>query len=223
MGVLKTISEPKGAGHFISGPYDPNKSNEQITLAATTIALLSGTMLGRVARGIQTVAVAANAGNTGDGAFAAAPTADAGVAPGDYTLTVIEPAANGGTVLVSRPDASQDGIARIGVAYNGSVNFTLNDGAADYVAGDGHKITVSYAEGSGHYKPVDPAAVDGTQNFAVILYDYAPISAATQRAVGTARDVVVNGNLLTYAVAANAGQKAAIEAQAAEKLVMIRR
>lgn len=223
MGVLKTIPEPKGAGHFLSGPFDPNKSNEQITLAATTIALLSGTMLGKVSLGAQAVVAAANAGNTGDGAFAAAPTADAGAAAGVYSLTVIEPAANGGTILVSRPDGSEDGIARIGVAYNDSVNFTLNDGAADFVAGDGHKITVSYAAGSGHYKPIDPAAVDGTQNFAAILYDYAPISAATQRAVGVARDVVVNGNLITYAVAVNGGQKAAIEAQAADKLVMIRR
>lgn len=223
MGVLKTITEPKGAGHFLSGPFDPNKSGEQITLAATTIALLSGTMLGKVSRGVQTVDATANAGNTGNGVFAAAPTADAGVAPGVYTLTVIEPAANGGTILVGRPDGSEDGIARIGVAYDGSINFTLNDGAADYVAGDGHKVTVSYADGSGHYKPIDPAAVDGTQNFAAILYAYAPISAATQRAAAVARDVVVNGNLITYAVAANAGQKAVIEAQAAEKMVMIRR
>ena len=223
MGVLKTIVEPKGAGHFLSGPFDPNKSAEQIVLAATATALVSGTMLGRISRGAQTVVAAANAGNTGDGAFAAAPTADAGVAPGDYTTTVIEPAANGGTILVSRPDGSKDGIARIGVAYNGSVNFTLNDGPADYIAGDGHKITVSYAAGSGQYKPIDPAAIDGSQNFAAILYDYAPISAATQPATGVARDVVVNGNLITYAVAANAGQKAAIEAQAADKFVMIRR
>lgn len=224
MGVLKTINEPKGAGHFISGDYDANQSAEQITLAATAVALPSGTMLGRVARGDQAVAAAANAGNTGNGVFAAAPTADAGVAPGDYTLTVIDPAENGGTIQVARPDGTEDGIARIGVAYNGSVNFTLNDGAADFVAGDGFKITVSYAAGSGQFKPIDPAAIDGTQNFAAILWEGRPISAATQRAVGVVRGpVVVNGRLITYVTAHNDAQKAAVEAQAAAAGVIIRR
>lgn len=224
MGVLKTTSEPKGAGHFISGDYEPNQSAEQITLAITAVALPSGTMLGRVTRGNQAVAAVANAGNTGTGVFAAAPTADAGVSPGDYTLTVIEPAANGGTIQVARPDGTEDGIAWIGVAYNGSVNFTLNDGAADFIAGDGFKITVSYAAGTGQYKPIDPAAIDGTQDWAATLYEGRLISAATQRAVGVVRGpVVVNGNLLTYLVAHDAGQRARVEAQAAAAGVIIRR
>lgn len=224
MGVLKTIREPQGAGHFISGDFEPNQSAEQITLAATAAVLVAGTMLGRVTRGNQAVAAVANAGNTGNGVFAAAPTADAGVAPGDYTLTVIEPAANGGTIQVARPDGSEDGIARIGVAYNGSVNFTLNDGAADFIAGDGFKITVSYAEGAGHYKPIDPAAIDGTQDWAGILYEGRLASAATQRAVVVARGpVVVNGNLLTYPVAHNDAQRKRVEAQAAAAGVIIRR
>lgn len=224
MGVLKTISEPKGAGHFISGDFEPNQSAEQITLSATAALLLSGTMLGQVSRGNQAVAAVANAGNTGNGVFAAAPTANAGVAPGDYALTVIEPAANGGTIQVQRPDGTEDGIARIGVAYNGAVNFTLNDGAVDFIAGDGFKITVGYAAGSGQYKPIDPAALDGSQNFAAILYEGRPVSAATQRGVGVVRGpVVVNGNLITYAVAMNDAQKKAIEAQAALVGVMIRR
>ncbi len=222
-GVLKTINAPKPAGHFISGCHDPNKSSETITLAATLIALEAGTMLGQVTRGNQAVAAVLTAGNTGNGVFAAAPTADAGVDPGAYVLTVIEPAANGGTIEVTRPDGTQDGIARIGVAYNGSVNFTLNDGAADFVAGDTARITVTYAAGTGHYKPIDPAAVDGSQNFAGILYEGRPISNAVQKAVSVERDVVVNGNLITYAVAVDAAQKAAIEAQAMAKQVIIRR
>lgn len=224
MGVLKTISEPKGAGHFISGDYDANQSAEHITLAPTAVELPSGTMLGQITRGNQAVAHAANVGNTGDGVFAAAPTADAGAAPGDYTLTVIEPAANGGTILVLRPDGTQDGVARIGVPYDVTVNFTLNDGPVDVVAGDGFKITVSYAAGSGQFKPVDPVAIDGSQNFAGILWERRGISAATQRAVAVVRGpVVVNGRLLTYVTAANAGQQAAIEEQSVAAGVIVRR
>lgn len=126
MPALKTILDPKGAGHFLSGPNDPNKSNEQITLAITAVALPSGTVLGMVAANSQ-------------------------------------------------------------------------------------------------YKPLDPAAVDGSQNFAGILFAPAPISAATQKAAAVCRDAVANGNLLTYVVAVNNAQRLAAEAQAAAKMVMIRR
>jgi hypothetical protein len=41
-----------------------------------------------------------------------------------------------GHLEVIKPDGSLDGTGVIAVAYNGSINFTLADGATDFVAGD---------------------------------------------------------------------------------------
>ena len=75
---------------------------------------------------------------------------------------------------------------------------------------------------TGIYKPLDPAAVDGTQNFAAINYSRRPANAgATQRAAGTVREATVNANLLVYENAVTGPQKAAIEAAMAEKGIIV--
>lgn len=126
MAQLKTVDGNIGDGHFLMGPYDPNLSGESIVLAATTVALPAGTVLGRV---------------------------------------------------------------------------TAN----------------------GQYKPLDPAAVDGTQNFAGILYGRREISTGIQRAAAVVRHAVVNYNLLSWVVAATDPQRNTAIAAAAAAQVMIRR
>lgn len=64
---------------------------------------------------------------------------------------------------------------------------------------------------TGVYKPLDPAASDGSQNFGAILYGRRPASTNAQRAAGTVREATLNANLLYYEVAVSAPQKAAIE------------
>src|SRR5882757_4952797 len=113
-GILKTFPiDGMGNGAFCSGPNDPNRCNEQIILAITTVAIPSGTVLGKI------------------------------------TATSL-------------------------------------------------------------YKPIDPAAVDGSQNFAGILWARKEINTATQKAAAVVRHQVVNGNLLTYLVTVTSPQKAAI-------------
>ena len=68
---------------------------------------------------------------------------------------------------------------------------------------------------SGIYKVLDPAATDGSQTFAAINFSRRPASASTQRGAGTVREATLNSNLLTYEVAVNATQKAAVESQMA--------
>ena len=48
-GVLKTVN-PDGAraGHFLSGPFDPNRSSEEIVIAIAAPAMDAGTVLGKV-------------------------------------------------------------------------------------------------------------------------------------------------------------------------------
>ena len=92
---------------------------------------------------------------------------------------------------------------------------------ADYLPGTILGLASSGAD-TGLLKPLDPAAVDGSQNFAGILWAYQKANAANKRVAYTARDVTVNANLLNYQVAVNAGQKAAIQVQAAAADVILR-
>jgi hypothetical protein len=75
---------------------------------------------------------------------------------------------------------------------------------------------------TGLYTPLNPAAADGSQNWAGILYGRRRINTGTQRCAVVVRRQGVNGNLLTYLNAVTAAQKAAAEAQAAAAGVIVR-
>lgn len=73
---------------------------------------------------------------------------------------------------------------------------------------------------TGIYTPVNPAASDGSQLFAGILYGGRPASTSTQRAAITVREATINSNLLVYDVAVSGPQKATIEtAMAAQTII----
>jgi hypothetical protein len=226
MVLLTTNPDTLGDGHFLFGPYDPNLSGENIVLLATTVALVSGTMLGRTITGTPTVAavaaVSGSGGTPGNGAVGSL-TADAGAPEGAYTITILNPAANAGAFEVRKPDRSLDGYGTVGVAYNGTINFTLADGSTDFVEDDRITVNVSYADYAYRYGALDPAAVNGLQNFAAILFGRREISTVTQRAAGVVRDQGVNGNLITYPNAMTTAQKAKAEDQARDKGIIIRR
>lgn len=220
-GVIKTVTPfLRGAGHFCVGAFDYERANEEINLKVSAGALAAGTALG-IVLGAATVTPAAKAGNTGNGTFAATPTVDASGAAGVYTVTVIEPALNGGTFEVSKPDGAADGTGTIGVAYNGTINFTLNDGATDFVAGDQFTVTVAYnaAETWGAW---NPAATDGLQNFKGFLWDDRPNVAAVQRAVATRREATVNAHAITgWADLSSDNQAALIAAAKALGIIIL--
>lgn len=66
---------------------------------------------------------------------------------------------------------------------------------------------------TGLYVPLAPAASDGSQNFAGLLWAFRPINSATQKASIVARNQGVNARLLTYINTVTTNQKAAAEAQ----------
>ncbi len=84
------------------------------------------------------------AGNTGNGAMGAIAVA-AGTKVGTYKLVIIEPGANVGTFIIFDPDGIPISKAgAVAAAYNsGGLAFTLADGAADFISGDGFDIVVS--------------------------------------------------------------------------------
>jgi len=66
---------------------------------------------------------------------------------------------------------------------------------------------------TGIFTPLNPAANDGSQNFAGINYGRRPASAAAQRGAITVREATIDGNRLFYENAVTAQQKATIESQ----------
>lgn len=220
-GVLKTTqADLRGAGHFVSGDLDPNKSNDHIMLKASAGLLLAGTVLGQITRGAATVTPTATAGNTGTGSIGTV-TADAGGLEGDWFVEIIDANTDAGDFRVVRPDGSVDGYGTVAVAYNGGINFTLAD-ATDFAEGDSIKVNVDYAAGSGQYDVHDPAATNGLEVAKCLLWAEKADLAATQRAVAVFRDAVVNGNAITWKSGMTTDQKNAAIAQLATAGLMVR-
>jgi Bacteriophage lambda head decoration protein D len=153
---------------------DQNFTREEVTVASGQ-NLSIGDVVGKITKA-GTASSAAFAGNTGDGAMGAV-TVSAGAEPGDYKLVIVEPGTNLGTFTVEGPDGVVIGTGVVAAAFSaGGLSFTLADGAADFVAGDGFTITV--AAGSGKYAIYNNAATDGTEVAAGVLLADADASAA---------------------------------------------
>lgn len=61
------------------------------------------------------------------------------------------------------------------------------------------------------FTPLNPAATDGSQNFAGINYSRRPASpGASQRGAITVREATINENLIGFEIAVTAPQKAAV-------------
>lgn len=210
-------------GFILSTAAEPQRSFEQGMLAVNAAERLPGTICGQVTRGAQNVAAVAAAGNAGDGVFAAAPTADPGAAPGVYKVVVEAAAANGGVLGVYDPEGVRIGKGAVAAAFDGPINFTLNDGAVDFAVGDTFNVTVTYADGSGEYVPYDPAGTDGSGEFAGILKEGQIVSAAATRHTFLVRDAEVKEDELTFVNALDANQKAALFAAMEAKGVIVRK
>lgn len=110
-------------------------------------------------------------------------------------------------------DGMGDGAYLIGGYNNNRTNaqIMLAAKATEYRAA----TVLGKVTATGVYKPLDPAATDGSQNFGAILFARRPASTSAQRAAGTVREATLNSNQLFYEVAVNASQKATIESQMA--------
>jgi hypothetical protein len=214
---MPTLNEGRYAAEFLISEANGARSRDQIVIAAALPApLVAGQVLGR--RTAAAVTAAAVAGNTGNGAFSAV-TPGVGVQPGVYRVVCIEPIANAGVFTVEDPLGVTIGRANVGVAFAGQINFTIADGATDFVAGDSFNVTV--AAGTGQFQALDLAATNGANVPAGILYDNAPVAATTQNATAIVRSAEVNGGELTWPVGITAPQRdAAIAVLTTQHLIV---
>ncbi len=204
---MTELTEEQHAGEFIVTEANGSLSRESATILSGQ-NLKAGHVLGKVAVG--TATGAAVSGNTGNGAISAV-SAGATAKAGVYATNLIEPAANGGTFSVEDPDGVNVGTAVVGTPFAGPVNFTIADGATDFVAGDRFAITV--AAGSGKYKEYNPANTDGSQTAVAILYASVDATGGDTEGVVIARHAEVNAEELIWFSGADANQKAAGLAQ----------
>lgn len=198
---------------FLLSEANHNRSRENIVIGASQV-LGAGAILGLISIGALSAVATAFVGNTGNGAMGAV-TADVGAPTGTWRVVITEPGANVGNFIVERPDGVIDGQGDVAAAYNGGINFTLADGATDFVAGDGFDIVVTdaAATGEGHYVKHDPEATNGSQTAAAILYDAVTTDVGeTADAAGIVRDAEVIAARLVWDDH-DAGEKLAALAQ----------
>jgi len=214
------LFERRLAGSFLISEANRSLSREQITIDEN-LDLDAGHVLGQIAVGVLAAVAVANAGNTGNGAMGAV-TVDAGAPEGDYQLSFIEPVANLGNFIVVKPSGVIDGFGKVGTPYNGLINFTLADGAADFVAGDGFKITVTAAVNAkkNRFVPHNPAATDGSQFAKAILFAGVKTAVGeTAKGVGIVRLAEIDANQLTWGPHNDAQKLAALTTLAAEHVI----
>ena len=188
-------------GEFLGRECPGDISRDGITLKAVNDAATTwktGTVLGAITIGA--LVAAAGGGNTGTGTLAAVAAASK-TKVGIYTLTcisvtggywfdVVDPAGN--TVGVVKATGAPQTI--------GAFTFTLTDnGGGHFVIGDSFTVTVAAgavdANGNPKYKILAPAATDGSQNAAGVLYSTAY--------VGGANDV--QGTIINFGATVAAG------------------
>lgn len=142
-------------------------------LSGEPAALARGAVMGKVRTGATSET---HVGNTGNGVMGAI-TKGILAKPGTYKLRFTKAAANAGDFQVVDPDGNAVGVGTVGVAFvSDHLNFTLADGATDFLITDVFNLIV--AAGSGKLRRLDVTAIDGTALPFGILTDAIDASAA---------------------------------------------
>jgi hypothetical protein len=159
---MATATEGKYAGEFIVTD-EGEDSRDAVTILSGQV-LEAGDVVGRVSIGVGGLAIPAVVG-TGNGTMTVL-RAGPDVQSGNYVITCITAATNGGVFSVVAPDGTALPNATVGTPYATShLSFTLNDGSTDYAEDD--VFTVAVAAGTS-------ATVIGTGNGTVTAITLGP-------------------------------------------------
>lgn len=140
-----------------------------------------------------------------------------------FTITVgVNASGAGGTWNVLTPDGIPLLPAAVGAAYTSShLNFTLTDGATNFVEGDSFTITVS---GDGYVTALDHTSVDGTQEAIGVLFaDVTAPVGSEATGVAIVRNAICIEDGLVWPVGISAGQKTNALAQLEAKGIITRK
>ncbi len=221
---MPELSETNNLGDVLKHEAPNLYSREAVTVLAgngADRALGVGAVIGKRTR--SSVAVTADAGNTGDGiATLADPALGAQAEVGTYTLTCVAAAVNAGTFQVLTPTGYVLPDLTVGQAYAGDhVNLTIADGAADFAVGDKFTIDVS---GDGKAVALDPAAVDGTHEAHGIMgIDVTAPDGTDADGLAIVRDAILADHALVWPTGITAAQKTAALADLEARGILVRK
>jgi len=191
---MNAIMEPNRLGDVLKWEAENLYSREAVTVQNGE-DLPVGAVIGQVKTSCPTEGTA-DGGNTGNGTCT-------GVSPGTevktgtYTLTCIEAVADGGIFEVRDPDDLTLGQAEVGTAYQSKqINFTLNDGATDFAAGD--KFTITVSEGSGKVVGINFEGADGTEDPVGFLAADCDAGAGDTEAAAVVRQALIDPRGLAW-------------------------
>lgn len=157
---MPSLTETGHAGGFIL--RDSPRSRDNVTVLSGQ-NLKAGAVIGKVLLAAGRAAIPAVVG-TGNGLMSAL-FAGPEVEPGNYVVTCITAAANGGTFSVVTPKGKALPNAVVGTAYRSRhINFLISDGSTDFIVGD--VFTVAVAAGA-------PTVV-GTGNGTIVVDSLGP-------------------------------------------------
>lgn len=200
---MATYTEPQRPLEFVL--YEEEcLSRETLTIPSGTAAFAAGMVLGRTLVSGSATATA-SAGNSGDGVMGTI-TVGASAKIGNYTLTIVEPGTNVGNFVVTDPEGLLVGHGTVASAFNqGGLSFTLADGAADFVAGDGFNIAVT---GTAKFVPYDDGNTDGSNVArAIALYPCDASGASDVTVSGLVRIAAVKTAALKWHASADTAAK----------------
>jgi hypothetical protein len=206
------LIEAEHAATFVLSEGFNKFSRDQVTVAASQ-TLVAGQVVGKIGvPSLETVSVAADAGNTGNGAFTldgAAPVAS-GAIDGNYRVVCIAVATNSGQFTVTDPKGVELGRVAVGATFNNQIKFVVADGATDFVAGDAFTVTVGRESGTDEQIAAWSAtATDGSQRAAGLMIG--PVSTGagqTAQTVMLARHAAVRLSDLTFGGSPTTAQQA---------------
>ena len=152
---------------------------------------------------------------TGNGVISAI-TLGADALAGNYRITNIDAITNGGEWEVMAPDGDISSVQAITAGAGGTsvvsghrhINFTITDGATDFVKGDYFNVAVFGPAGAAKVVKWDPTATDGRDEVAGIAWDTYDATSADVVGVIVARGpIAVNGAELSWITTAGAADK----------------
>ncbi len=192
--MVNPILEKNVIGDVVLFEQPSHYSRSTATIVSGAGVLKPGTVLGE--RTKTAANATADGGNTGDGAISAI-TLGALAEVGTYDLVCIAAAANAGTFAVFTPSGFRLADTTVAVAYvGGHLNFTISDGAADFIVGD--KFTVDVT-GDGKYDFAKDGDVTGLADAVSVLLEEVDATAAdVTNALVLARDSIVSEQGLIF-------------------------